>query len=78
MSKHTLHSNVIPQMHYLRRMSISRRILDSQTNQLVREDGIIWIYWTYRNKLPSVLIAETRDKAKSLIRRLNPVACFFR
>jgi hypothetical protein len=60
---------VIPQMIYLRRLN---------TQQSASEDGIVWVYWTYRNKIPSVLIAETRDKAKSLIRRLNPVACFFR
>lgn len=71
--KHT-----IPQMYYLRRMAISRRVLDPDTNQLVREDDIIWIFWTYRNKLPQVLIAEDRNKAKALIHRLNPSACFFR
>ena len=71
-------NNVIPQMYYLRRMNITRRVLDPKTNELVREDDIIWVFWTYRNKLPQVLIAETRDKAKALIHRLNPVACFFR
>ena len=71
-------NHVIPQMTYLRRMAISRRVLNPKTNELVREDDVFWIYWTYRNKIPGVLIAETREKAKELIRRLNPVACFFR
>lgn len=70
--------HVIPQMTYLRRMNITRRVLDPETNELVREDDIVWVFWTYRNKLPQILLAETRDKAKTLIRRLNPVACFFR
>lgn len=65
-------------MTYLRRLNISRRVLDPETNELVREDDIVWVWWTYRNRMPSVLIAETRDKAKALIRRLNPLACFFR
>ena len=65
-------------MTYLRRLNISRRVLDPKTNELVREDDIVWVWWTYRNRVPSVLIAETRDKAKALIRRLNPLACFFR
>ena len=70
--------HVIPQMTYLRRMNITRRVLDPKTNELVREDDIVWVFWTYRNKMPQVLIAETRDRAKALIRRLNPAACFFR
>ena len=65
-------------MHYLRRMNITSRGYDEKARQIVRTSDIVWVYWTYRNKVPSVLIAETREKAKELIRRLNPCAAFYR
>lgn len=62
------HRFKIPQMFYLRRAN-----LGSSKNFVSA-----YVFFNYRRNLSGVVYAESRDRAKAKVRKLNPDAEFFR
>jgi hypothetical protein len=66
-------------MYYLRRMVLkSRRPSADDPAVWEHVEAQAFVFWTYRNLTPNILIAESREHAKQMILHLNPDADFFR